>query len=46
MSLFDEDDTMSDDSLAQLVATLDDISIGDLMDQVQEIQDILDERKG
>lgn len=38
-------ESLSDDPLAQLVATLEDIFIGDLMDQVQEIQDILDKRK-
>jgi hypothetical protein len=39
-------ESLSDDPLAQLVATLEDIFIGDLMDQVQEIQDILGKRRG
>ena len=35
-----------DPALGALVATLDDVEIYDLLEQVREIQDIMDERRG
>jgi hypothetical protein len=45
MSLFTEEDTV-DETLALITASLDDIEVLDLLEQVREIQDIIDERRG
>jgi hypothetical protein len=46
MDLFGDESEVGDQTLALLTATLDDIDMGDLMEQVREIQDIMDQRRG
>ena len=42
--LFTDDDEI-DETLMLLTASLDDVDINDLLEQVREIQDIMDERR-
>ena len=42
--LFTDDDTI-DESLLLLTASLDDVDINDLLEQVRELQDIMNERR-
>ena len=46
MDLFEDASEVVDETLALLTSTLDDIDMGDLMEQVREIQDIMDQRRG
>lgn len=46
MDLFEDESEFTDETLALLTSTLDDIDMGDLMEQVREIQDIMDQRRG
>ncbi len=41
MDLFDTDDVVVDEALAMLVASLSDIDINELMEQVRDIQEIV-----
>lgn len=43
MDLFAEDEVTIDESLALLTASLSDVNIGDLMEQVRDIRSILDQ---
>jgi hypothetical protein len=43
--LFTDDDEI-DEALALLAASLDDVDINDLLEQVRDIQNIMDERRG
>ena len=43
MDLFADDEVTIDESLALLTASLSDVNIGDLMEQVRDIQSILDQ---
>jgi hypothetical protein len=45
MDLFEDESEIGDQTLALLTATLDDIDMSDLMEQVREIQDIMDQRR-
>jgi hypothetical protein len=46
MDLFGDESEVTDDTLSNLVAGLEDIDISDLMEQVRDIQQIMDERRG
>ena len=43
MDLFEEDEVVADAALAALVASLSDININELMEQVRDIQSIVDQ---
>lgn len=46
MDLFGAESEVVDETLAMLTAGLDEIDITDLMEQVRDIQEIMDQRRG
>jgi hypothetical protein len=46
LDLFTSEAEVTDPTLALLTASLDDVDINDLLEQVREIQDIMDQRRG
>ncbi|MDA0799622.1 MAG: hypothetical protein O2826_10595 [Chloroflexi bacterium] len=46
MDLFGAESDVVDETLAMLTASLDEIDITDLMEQVRDIQQIMDQRRG
>ena len=43
MDLFDDDEVVSDEALAALTASLSEVNINELMEQVRDIQSIVDQ---
>jgi len=46
LDLFTSEAEVVDPTLAMLTASLEDVDIDDLLEQVREIQDIMDQRRG
>jgi hypothetical protein len=46
MNLFGDESEVGDEALAALTSTLDEIDMKDLMEQVRDIQQIMDQRRG
>lgn len=46
LDLFTSEAEVVDPTLALLTASLDEVDINDLLEQVREIQDIMDQRRG
>jgi hypothetical protein len=46
LDLFKNEAEVVDPTLALLTASLEDVDINDLLEQVREIQDIMDQRRG